>query len=69
MLTTCPQGKNKPSRRAAKRQQNIIEERKPGMLQRIKEQQEQAAKAQRQKEREAELEQVPKSLHRFFPKR
>lgn len=66
------QGKNKPSRRAAKRQQNIVEERKPAMLQRLKEQglraeregQAKAAKAAA----EAPPEGLPKALHRFYRK-
>lgn len=59
------QGKNKPSRRAAKKQRNVIEERKPQVLQRI-----QQAKGHAKREREAAVpEHVPEALHRFFSKK
>lgn len=64
-----PQGKNKPSRRQSKRQANIIEERKPGVKARMREQGVSAEFGHKQARPEAEVPaDVPRALHRFFKK-
>ena len=67
-----PQGKNKPSRRQRKKQDNIIEERKPAMKERMREQGVAAEFGHQRRQRdgkEAEVPaDVPRALHRFFKK-
>ena len=58
-------GKNKPTRRQRKKQQNIIEERKPSIKASIRD--EQREKLARKKRQLAKVEEtVPRALHRFF---
>lgn len=63
-VRTRMKGKNRPSRRAAKKQRNVIEERKADVMQRM---QEQASK--RAREAVVLPEGVPSALHRFFSKK
>uniref|UniRef100_A0A7S0WQI7 BING4 C-terminal domain-containing protein n=1 Tax=Chlamydomonas leiostraca TaxID=1034604 RepID=A0A7S0WQI7_9CHLO len=59
-------GKNRPSKRHRKKQTNIIEERKPGVKQRMREQEERKAKAK--KGQSPAPEDVPRALERFYKK-
>ena len=64
-------GKNKPTRRQRKKQQNIIEERKPKIKAAMREMGQTAERghlqAERRKQELAEkLESVPRALHRFY---
>lgn len=62
-----PQGKNKPSRRQRKKQQNVIEERKPAMKARMREQGVAAEHGHKQQREEPEVPaDVPRALHRFY---
>jgi U3 small nucleolar RNA-associated protein 7 len=62
---TKMKGKNKPTRRQRKKQQNIIEERKPSIKASIRE--EQRDKLERKKRELAKVEDtVPRALHRFY---
>ncbi|KAK2080015.1 hypothetical protein QBZ16_002410 [Prototheca wickerhamii] len=61
---TPMKGKNKPSRRQKRKQLNIVEDRKPAVKERMR-QQGVAGGAQR-KAREPIPESVPRALHRFF---
>lgn len=62
---TKMKGKNKPTRRQRKKQQNIIEERKPSIKASIRD--EQREKLARKKRQLAKVEEtVPRALHRFF---
>ena len=70
---TKMKGKNKPTRRQRKKQQNIIEEKKPKIKAAIMEQglgaeRGHLRKAQREAQKAAELENVPRALHRFYKK-
>ena len=65
------QGKNKPTRRQRKKQLNVIEERKPVIKQRMREEgvsAEHGGKqaAARAAQRQEKLEAVPRALHRFL---
>lgn len=64
-----PQGKNKPSRRQRKKQANIVEERKPGIKARMREQGVSAEFGHKQPRAEPGVPaDVPRALHRFFKK-
>jgi U3 small nucleolar RNA-associated protein 7 len=68
-LAPIMQGKNKPSRRQRKKQANIIEERKPLVKARMREQGVSAEHGHKQQRAEAAVpEGVPRALHRFFKK-
>lgn len=68
-LARILQGKNKPSRRQRKKQANIIEERKPVIKARMREQGVSAEHGHKQQRAEAAVpEGVPRALHRFFKK-
>ena len=61
------QGKNKPSRRQHKKQANIIEERKPDIQARTREQGVAAEFGHQRERAEAAVPgDVPRALHRFF---
>jgi U3 small nucleolar RNA-associated protein 7 len=65
------QGKNKPSRRQHKKQANIIEERKPEIKARMREQGVSAEFGHKKAKAAAEEgvpADVPRALHRFFKK-
>ena len=62
---TKMKGKNKPTRRQRKKQQNIIEERKPKMKASMRD--EQRESRERKKQELAKVEEtVPRALHRFY---
>ncbi|EFN58765.1 hypothetical protein CHLNCDRAFT_29762 [Chlorella variabilis] len=62
-------GKNKPSRRQRKKQANIVEERKPGIKARMREQGVSAEFGHKQPRAEPGVPaDVPRALHRFFKK-
>lgn len=64
------QGKNRPTRRAARKKDNIIEEKKANAKQRLAEEQKQRHIEQQQKAEAAEAppEGVPRALHTFCRK-
>lgn len=70
---TKMKGKNKPTRRQKKKQQNVIEEKRPLLKAALREQGVSAErghvhKEQREAELKAQLEKVPRALHRFYQK-
>ena len=68
-MPACVQGKNKPSRRQHKKQANIIEERKPDIKARMREQGVAAEFGHKRERAEAAVPgDVPRALHRFFKK-
>lgn len=61
---TPMKGKNKPSRRQKRKQLNVIEDKKPGVKERMREQG--VLGGTQRKEREPIPDSVPRALHRFF---